>query len=289
MTGSGSFAVDAPVGRVEAEARSVNHRFLKTTLRAHGPVPNVEAAVEESVRRHAERGHVTVTLRFVPTPGQGAPPAIDERAFASAADRLRSLAKAHGLGPVQAADVLAVPGVVLEAAGRGEDEPVAEACVRAAEGALAALAASRGREGVLLARELALLLSRVESAAKAIEARAPEVPAAWQARLLARLKELLEPTGVAPDPAQVAREAALMAERADVREEVARLLAHGEHGRQVLREGGPVGRRLDFLVQEMHREANTIGSKAGDLDLVRLVMDLKADVERLREQVQNLE
>ena len=289
MTGSGSFAVDAGVGRVEAEARSVNHRFLKTTLRAHGPVPNVESAVEDCARRVAQRGHVTVTLRYVPAAGDGTATPIDEAAFASAAARLKSLARAHGLPPVGAADVLAVPGVVLERGAGGDDEAVLATCVRAVEGALKALVASREREGALLVRELLGLLSRVEKSAGILESRAPEVPAAWQARLLSRLEELLASAHVAPDPAQVAREVALMADRSDVREEVARLSAHVEHGRQILEEGGPVGRRLDFLIQEMHREANTIGSKTGDLDLVRTVMELKADVERLREQVQNLE
>lgn len=290
MTGSGAFVHEHALGRFEAEARSVNHRFLKTTWRAQGPLPDLALEVEERVRARLTRGHVTLTLRFTPNRDARGAPALDATAFAAAAAELQGLARAAGLPAVTAADVLHVPGVLASAA-RTEPEGagVSAAALEAVDGALAALETARTREGQALSRELLTLLASVESAGRELATRAAEVPKAWQQRLRSRLDELLKGTGVALDPAALAREVAAMAERSDVREELTRLSAHVEHAREILARGGSVGRPLDFLAQELSREANTVGSKANDLALTRTVIALKADVERLREQVQNLE
>jgi uncharacterized protein (TIGR00255 family) len=289
MTGSGTHAVDAPTGRFETEARAVNHRFLKVTARAHGPLPSITELVEGSVRPHVRRGHVTVHVRFRPAAPTDFADRIHDEAFGAAARRLTELATRHDLGPVTAADVLGIPGVLADQRADGDDDALRADVRRAVEGVVAELQASRTREGEALAREIIALLEAIEAGVRAIAARAEEVPVAYRARLEKRLGELLEGTGHAPDPAQVARECALMAERSDIREEIARLAAHGEHARALLAEGGAIGRRLDFLAQEFHREANTIASKTSDLALARTVLDLRADVERLREQVQNVE
>jgi uncharacterized protein (TIGR00255 family) len=289
MTGAGTFVVETAAGRIEAEARSVNHRFLKTTLRAQGPLPGLNAVVEDVVRKAVRRGHVTVAVRYVPSAAHDGAGGIDEAAFAAAALRLKTLAARHGLGPVTAHDVLAVPGVVAAGAEARDEAALLGACQEAAEGAVAELQVAREREGALLVFELREQLDAIELAVAALAQRAAEVPAAWRVRLQRRLEDLLQGTGVAPDPAQVARECAVAAERSDVREELARLQAHLEHARSLLQEGGPVGRRMDFLAQEFHREANTVASKTSDLQLGRTVLDLRTAVERLREQVQNLE
>jgi uncharacterized protein (TIGR00255 family) len=148
---------------------------------------------------------------------------------------------------------------------------------------------ARRREGTHLEAEVRRLLEAIETNLAEVKARADEVPAAVKARLEARIEELLAGKGAPFEPAQLAREAALLADRADVREEISRLEGHIAHAREVLDGAGAVGRALDFLVQEMHREANTIASKSADLELSRNVVGMKADVERLREQVQNLE
>jgi len=234
------------------------------------------------------RGHVSAHVRFVPAP-RAAVAGIDAEAFATAAAHLRALAEAHGTGPVQLTDVLRIPGVVGEAARSLDDEesraPLREAVVAAID----ELVASRRREGELMAAEVRTLLGRIGEAVGEIAARAAEVPTAYRDRLTARLEELLAGTGTRFEPEQLAREVALLADRSDVREEITRLEAHLQHAGEVLDAGGPVGRRLDFLVQEMNRESNTIGSKALDLGISHRVVDLKSDVERLREQVQNLE
>ena len=290
MTGSGTFTHVVPLGRFEAEARSVNHRFQRITWRPSGPLPDLSAEVEERARTRAGRGHVTLSVRYVPA-AEGRPaPTVDPAAFAAAAALLKRLAGSAGLPPPGVGDVLGFAGVAGSASRDEATDPALAAAVLAAvDGALDALQTARAREGAALAKECAALLASVETAAGALAARAGEVPAAWQQRLRARLDVLLQGSGAAVDPAALAREVAAMAERSDVREELTRLHAHVEHARTLLKDGGAVGRPLDFLVQELHREANTVGSKANDLALTRTVIALKADVERLREQVQNLE
>ncbi len=287
MTGAGTFVLDTPQGRFEAEARSVNHRFFKATVRAQGPLTGAGAVVETHLKRVVQRGHVTVHLRLRPT-ATDVTARIDDEAFAQAAQRLTALAAAHDLGPVAPSDVLRIPGVLGEDRGACDEEARAAALDKVAAGLTATLQVAREREGALLAREIISLLDAIALAMVDIEGHAGQVPAAYQARLHKRLDALLQGSGVTPDPAQIARECAVLAEKSDVREEIARVAAHVQHAREVLEAGGPVGRRLDFLVQELHREANTIGSKANDLDLSRTVLDLKAAIERLREQVQNL-
>lgn len=287
MTGAGAAAVDHETGRYAVELRSVNHRFLKTSVRSHGPVSAVDRTVEELLKGRVVRGHVSAYVRFTPAPRTAAT-AIDEEAFREAAARLTALASASGMDPVQVADVLRVPGVVGETA-RARDDQSRAPLTDAVRAAVDEFVTSRRREGELMAAEIRTLLGRIAEAVSDISAHAAEVPAAYRDRLTARLDELLEGSGTRFDPDQLAREVALLADRSDVREEIARLEAHLQHASEVLAAGGPVGRRLDFLIQEMNREANTIGSKAVDLSISRRVVDMKSDVERLREQVQNLE
>ncbi len=288
MTGSGAFVVETEVGRIEVEARSVNNRFLKSSVRGFGPLPQLDARVDACVKRFAKRGHVSVHVRFQPTTADGAN-RVDAPAFEDAARHLKKLAGANELADPTVADVLGMPGVQSDLRAALDMEKVEAAVDAGLEGALAALATTREREGALMRAELERLLAEVTQNVVQIEKRAGDVPAAAKERLNARLEELLEGSGANVDPAQLARECAMLADRADVREEIARLEAHVQHAGEMLEAGGPVGRRLDFLVQEMHRETNTIGSKANDMALTRFVMDLKSEVERMREQVQNLE
>jgi uncharacterized protein (TIGR00255 family) len=289
MTGASTFVVESAEGRIEAEARSVNHRFFKTTLRTQGPLPNAGALVEDALKQVVQRGHVSVHLRFRPAPATDASGWIDDAAFAEAAAHLAKLAETHGLGAVHPRDVLRVPGVLVESRASQDEDALTGAVKEAAAGVAQALQTAREREGALMVAEIEELLEHISLALGGIVERAGEIPAAYQQRLQKRLDDLLQGSGVEPDPAHIARECAVLAEKSDVREEIARVQAHVQHAREIVRAGGAVGRRLDFLVQELHREANTIGSKTNDLDLSRTVLDLRAAIERLREQVQNLE
>jgi uncharacterized protein (TIGR00255 family) len=289
MTGSGTHVLDAPAGRIEVEARSVNHRFLKSSVRVDGPLPGINDVVEGALRDRIRRGHVTVFVRFRPGAVADFAGRIHEESFAAAARHLRDLAAAHGVGTVTLADVLAMPGVLADASDAGDDDALRDAVAGAVTAAVGELQSAREREGRAMTDEVERILSEVAGAVSRISELADSVPQAYRARLEKRIAELLEGTGHAPDDAQIARECALVADRADVREEIARLEAHVTHVRELLAAGGPVGRRLDFLVQELHREASTIASKSSDLALAQTVLDLRAGVERLREQVQNLE
>ena len=288
MTGAGTFALEAVPGRIDVEARSVNNRFLKSSVRASGPLPRIDALVERLVRERVRRGHVSVTLRA--RANRSDPDvAIDPNAFAAAAAHLRALAEQADLAPPTPAAVLRVPGVVGDERARTSSEVWLDAVTQAVAGALDDLVASREREGAHLARELTALLQATEETTSRIAARAQEVPAEIKARLHARLAELLAEDDVTPDSEQVARACAAMADRADIREEVARLQAHVAHAHDLLATTRPVGKALDFLVQELHRECSTIASKANDLPLAREALTLRTHIERLREQVQNVE
>lgn len=291
MTGAGAAVVDAPTGRVTAEARSVNHRFLKVSAHLSDALASLEPAVEELVRERTERGHVTVSLRFVRSSKAAAAAwHVDDAAAKAAGKRLAALAKACGVeGTVTLRDVLGVPGVVADEAAGALPPAVEKAARKALEGALDALIEARRAEGRRLAHACAALLDRVADARARLATRAPELPKAYRDRLAARIAALLEGSGTQPDPAALAREVATFADRCDVAEELVRLDAHVAHLRELLGRDGAVGRKLDFLVQELHREANTLGAKSPDPAMTAVVVELKADVERLREQVQNFE
>jgi uncharacterized protein (TIGR00255 family) len=185
-------------------------------------------------------------------------------------------------------DCLSVPGVVQASADASAAAALTEQALASVRAALDRATASREREGEALRREMGRLLAEMSSHLSTVAAGAERFPAIVKARIEERLAALVGPS-VPLDPAALAREAALLAERADAREEIARLEAHIEHARELLAAGGAVGRRLDFLAQEMNREANTVGSKCDDLEVTRAVLELKAGVERFREQAQNLE
>jgi uncharacterized protein (TIGR00255 family) len=183
-----------------------------------------------------------------------------------------------------------VPGVLESASRSVELDDASRAVVdRALESALAALDAERHREGRSLQNDLVARIDTMESHVAAVRDRAAAVPAAAQKRIAERVQQLV--TQIALDPARVAQEAAFLADRADVTEELVRLTGHLAQARTLLAdsEGEPVGKRLDFLLQEIHRETNTIASKSADLEISRRALDLKAEAEKIREQIQNLE
>jgi uncharacterized protein (TIGR00255 family) len=291
MTGAGTCVVDVPAGRFEAEARSVNHRFLKVSLHLGPSLSSLETGIEERIRGKVERGHVTVTLRYTRSSKAAvASFRIDEDVAKAASKRLKALAKVCDVeGGLTLRDLLTVPGVVVEAGGEGLEAPLEKAATKALDGALEALLASRATEGRHLAGECRAILARIAGVVTKLTAMAPELPRTYRDRLQTRIAALLEGSGVAPDPAALAREVASFADRSDVAEELARLSVHLKHAEELLAAGGAVGRKLDFLVQEFHREANTLGSKSPDPAITALVIEVKADVERMREQVQNFE
>lgn len=267
------------------ELRSVNHRYLELSLRLPEELRALEPAVREQIGLALARGKVDATLRIQHKAAPPEAPRLDPDALArlfALADEVRR--RAHGeLAPLTAADVLRWPGVVLA------PEADADALARAARAALAAaleqLDATRRREGARLAEVIGKRLDAVEATVTQARAIWPEVVPQYRERLRARIAEL----GVDAAPERLEQEIVLYAQRADVDEELERLVLHAAETRRVLVQGGPVGRRLDFLMQELNREANTLASKSADARLTAAATELKVLIEQIREQVQNVE
>lgn len=286
MTGFG--AAEGPLGscRVAVEIRSVNHRFFNPSIKLPSELAAWEGEVREAVRKSVVRGHVTVTGRMDRTESVQ----IDEARFGAYVDQLRGLQKRFGLGgDVDAGTVLRLPNVVGGgAAERVEDGSAAELLAVVTE-ALAALNHMRGNEGARLAEYLLQRLDLIAAAVERIAARAPARVIEQRDRLRAAVAELAG--GVLADEQRIAQEIAMLADRLDVGEELSRFRSHFTAFRETLAHppADGVGKRLGFLVQELLREANTTGSKANDAAIVADVLVIKEELERIREQVENLE
>ena len=288
MTGFG--AADGIVAgmRVSAEARSVNHRFFNPSLKLPSVFSRFEGDVREAMRRRIPRGHVTLSVRIDRDEGGGVA-AIDERRFAAYVTQLRALQERHGLGgELDVATVMRMPELFASSDDPPEIERPDE-LLAIVDRAVDALMTMRAEEGAHLARYLRERMDVVEGAVDRLESRAPVRLVEQRDRLRAAVQELAG--GVAVDPQRLAQEVAILADRLDVGEELARFRSHIAAFREALGAAGgdPVGKRLGFLLQELLREANTTGSKANDAGMLADVMTIKEDLERIREQVENLE
>ncbi|MFN2566243.1 MAG: YicC/YloC family endoribonuclease [Gemmatimonadaceae bacterium] len=287
MTGFGAAEGQVGRARVAVEVRSVNHRFFSASLKLPGSLSRWEGEVREALRRGVTRGHVTLTARAARQEATGGS-TIDEARLAAYVARLRELQQRYALrGEVDLATVLRLPDVVTTS--NEEEQGSADELVAVVEKAVLALAAMREQEGARLAVFLEDRLQAIEDAVGRLSARAPTRMIAQRDRLREAVRELAG--GIAIDEARLAQEVAILADRLDVQEELERFRSHLAAFRAALRGGGDdgVGKRLGFVLQEMLREANTTGSKANDAELTRDVLIIKEELERAREQVENLE
>jgi uncharacterized protein (TIGR00255 family) len=287
MTGFG--AASGPIGsqQVTLELRTVNHRFFNPSIKLPSALSQWEGELREQLRKGVARGHVTATARIERAANDVQ--AIDERKVARYVELLRGLQQRHGLdGPVDLATILRFPDVL--ASGQDEDSAGTAAEVQKLAGnALAALTHMREVEGARLALLLEERITVVEGALNRIAQRAPERLVAERERLTKAVRELTN--GVNLDQQRLAQEIALLADRLDVSEEVDRFRSHVSAFRETLASGKkePVGKRLGFLLQEMLREANTTGSKSKDAAMLHDVVAVKEELERIAEQVENIE
>ena len=284
MTGYGRGVAEQDGRRATIEVRAVNHRFLDLKLRGSAVAPALEEQIATRVRASIERGAVTVSVHTA-TASPGAASRVDPVAARRAHDALATLAATLGLDGPDLALVLAQPGVVVaaEPAADEPEPPVAGAL----DAALAQLDGMRASEGQALAAELRARLDELAALRSSIAALAAGVPALLGKRLAERVRRLLDDAEL--DPARLAQEVAILADRADITEELVRLASHLEQARALLAAPGAVGRRLDFIVQEIGRELNTIGSKSTSAEISAAVVDAKAVLEKVREQAQNVE
>lgn len=288
MTGFGSAEGTVGAFRVAVEVRSVNHRFFSPSIKLPSALARWENDVREALRKSVSRGHVTLTARIDRNASPEAAAAIDEVRFASYVARLRGLQQKFGLdATLDVAAVLRMPDVITMAS---EDETgTAAELVEIVERAAQSLAESRTAEGKRLREFLAERLALIERAVARLAERAPARLAEHRERMRGNVAMLLE--GVQLDEQRVAQELAIMADRLDVGEELERFNSHLTAFRETLTASAPdgVGKRLGFLLQELLREANTTGSKSNDVAMTREVVAIKEELERLREQVENLE
>jgi len=287
MTGFGAGRGSAGGEELDVEVRSVNHKYCEVKVRLPRELAALELDTTKTVRERLARGGIDVSVRRAGA-SSGVAPRVDvplaeayARAFAEVKARL-------GLdGAVTLADVVGAEGVVRLDERALDLDAAREALRPALASALDALIAMRAREGEALARDLAGRLDSVDALVGRAAALVPQSVEHHRARLAERVEELSR--GIALDPARLAQEVALFADRTDVTEEVTRLRSHLAQARALLAGAEPAGRKLDFLVQEMHREVNTVGSKSQSAEIAAIVVAAKAEIERLREQVQNVE
>ncbi len=285
MTGFGAAAGEAGGREVRVEVRSVNHRHLQVKSRLPGELADLEGEIETRVKKKLSRGAVSVSISVVRAAAGGT--RIDLQAAESYREALGELALRFGGGGAIPVDVLlSLPGVLGEPAQALAAEH-AGALLKLVDRALGELVAMRAREGAAIEADLRHNAAAIDKLVARIEKRMPRVVREHHAALKKRVQELLG--GPAPDARELARELALLADRLDVSEELARLKSHTSQLEGFLEKGGDLGRPLDFLIQEIFREANTIGSKCNDAPVAHLVIELKTRIERLREQVQNVE
>jgi uncharacterized protein (TIGR00255 family) len=284
MTGFAAVAGDLPGVSVAVELRSVNHRYLDLTVRLPDEIRVLEPALRERLSAELRRGKVECRVAINRDAAATLDVAVDaERVarLAAAADEVRH--KVPGATPLSAAEILRWPGVLMEPS--IPPETIAAKVHELVDAALSDLAAARAREGDKLARVLLARCDDIEEQVARVVPRVPAIHAAYVEKIAARLRE----AGQDPNEDRLKQELALFATKIDVAEEIARLTTHVGEVRRVLHKGGSAGKRLDFLAQELHREANTLGSKSVDAELSQVALELKVLIEQMREQVQNLE
>jgi uncharacterized protein (TIGR00255 family) len=289
MTGYGAAAGDVDGVHYSVEVRSVNNRYFKAGIKLPEVWSSAEAEIERILRARLTRGSVMLAV-WMKIPDDQAAYRVNSAALAAYLDQLRPLeVEANPMLRLDLGSLLALPGVC-------EPPPLEELATRTRDGLMAlidqaveAMLAMRAAEGKAVAADLHANCQAVRRELNTVIARAPRVVADYRQRLESRVKELLAGTSVKLDADQLAREVAIFAERCDVAEEVSRLTGHMEQFARAAEGGESAGRKLDFIAQEMLREANTIGSKANDAEIARAVVEIKTAIDRIKEQVQNVE
>ncbi len=284
MTGYGKCQRQSGTWEVTVELRAVNHRYLDIAMR----LPRNLLFLEDGIRKGLgilTRGHVDVYLTVRQVEGSNRQVTADTALAASYVDAAKAIAEASGVqNDLTVSQLLRLEGVTELSEAEMDEEAVAALCAQTLTGAIAQLDDMRLREGENLRADLSEHLDHAQALREKIVAYAPAVVAEYRQKLLERLAKLpIEPV----DPARLAQEVALMADKCAIDEELSRLLSHITQLRRYLDMDGETGKKMDFLIQEMNREANTIGSKCSDASIAQCVVDLKSEIEKLREQIQN--
>ena len=288
MTGYGRAVMTLNGREITVELRSVNNRFLDCNVKLPRAFSYAEDAVKQKIKEQVSRGKVDVFISVNTTAEENVKISLNRPVLEGYLEALRTIAADYGVREdISATSLTRFPEVFLMEKPEEDEAQNTADIVAVAQQAVSTYNAMRETEGAALAADLrshaAVILSYVEK----VEARSPVTVAEYRARLESKLREVLESTTI--DESRILTEAAIFADKAAVDEETVRLRSHLNQLEGLLQSGGAIGRKLDFLLQEMNREANTIGSKGNDLEQTRNVVEIKAELEKIREQIQNIE
>jgi len=288
MTGFGTGRAAVGNEEISAEVRSLNHKFCEVKVRLPREISLLEPQVLKKVRDALARGAVEVLVKRHGASAATASPVVDLSLAKQYRQAFSTLAKDLSLADSPSIqDIFSQPGVIRLGEPNVDLEVASNAVDLAVGQALEALLRMREIEGTEIGADLRMRLKRVSEIVEEIGAVAPQAVQQYQQRLGERIRELA--SGIPVDPQRLVQEVAFLAERTDVAEELARLRSHLQQFRALLDSNQPVGRRMDFLVQEMHREVNTTGAKSQHPEISARIVELKSELERLREQIQNVE
>lgn len=287
MTGYGRGQAQVDGLSFSIEIKAVNHRYGDINVKAPRLMAQYEADIKKRISERLKRGKIDVFISQDTAAGLMAVPVVNEAVVDAYKVAFENLKKISGLDGEIGLEFLASQKDVLTFQEEEVDSDALKTClVEALDAALDALMEMRLKEGSATAVDIENRLQLLAAELSEIEVCAPRVPVEWQQKLKERLARLQEKDG---DPQRVAQEIAIFADRCDISEEVTRFHSHLDQFGKLMKKDEPVGRQLDFLVQELNREANTMGSKSNDAELTRHVVTLKSELEKIREQVQNLE
>ena len=291
MTGYGRGECVFEERSIVVELRAVNNRYLDCSVKMPRAYIFAEDAVKGRVQNGISRGKVDVFVTVSNTGGEALSVTVNEELAKAYIDALWRLYELGGGQKVKmdytATDLARFPDVLVVEKQEADQDAVKDQLLQALDAAIADFNSMREKEGVRLAEDILRRAETIESLVSIVEERSPRTVSEYRAKLEAKMAEVLQNTQI--DQARLLTEAAIFADKVAVDEETVRLRSHLSQLREMLSKGGAVGRKLDFLIQEFNREANTIGSKCSDIEIARHVVDIKAEIEKIREQIQNLE
>lgn len=288
MTGFGKGLCTYQDQEISLELSAVNHRYLDCSFRLGNSWASLEPVFKNIVRRYLSRGKIQITVNRRKTTTSAQTVRLDAGLARQYLESSRELAALMGVDGTLSLDTLAnMEGVIYQEEPEEDLEAVEQVLAEAIEEALKKLDAMRATEGAALAEDIRHRLELMRESLAEVEARLPELNAKHEERLRARIQELASDVSITEE--RIAIEVALLADKGDVTEETVRLKTHVSHMEELLESEEPVGRRLDFLSQEIQREVNTLGVKTRDCEVAKYVLDMKGELEKIREQVQNIE
>ena len=288
MTGYGRYEVEANERKILVEVSSVNHRYLDLNIRTPRILMQYEEVIRRIVKEKLTRGKVEIAISMQSVAQEDVEVVVNESLGAAYLEGLRMLGRKFDLeDDLKLSALMNINDLVSIQKKTVNNEAIEAQIESALQGALEAFIKMRQKEGEALKQDILQKCKVLSEMVIAIESRSPKVVIQYKERLKARLAQLLD--GVSVDENRITTEIALFADKCAIDEEITRLKSHIKQLEEILEEGQVVGRKLDFLMQEMNREANTIGSKANDYEITKIVVALKTEIEKIREQVQNIE